>query len=161
MVDLSIIIPVYNAAALIERTLDSILSQTTKFSYEVICVDDGSSDKSIELIRANTLYLKIKNCASIRIIQQQNAGPSVARNNGVEHAEGRYVTFIDADDYWEDGYIEESVKFLDAHLECVAVTVGCKNISSLGGGVLQSYLAFRGFSERTLCDKGFLCGMGL
>lgn len=47
----------------------------------------------------------------------------------------KYVTFIDADDYWEDGYIEESVKFLDEHQECVAVTVGCKNISSLGGRV--------------------------
>ena len=45
------------------------------------------------------------------------------------------MTFIDADDYWEDGYIEESVSFLDVHLECVAVTVGCKNISSLGGHV--------------------------
>mgnify|MGYP005876888419 CR=1 FL=1 len=135
MVDLSIIIPVYNAAALIERTLGSILSQTTRFSFEVICVDDGSSDNSIELIRTNSSNLKISNCSGIKIIQQQNAGPSVARNKGLEYAESRYVTFIDADDYWEDGYIEESVKFLDAHAECVAVTVGCKNISSLGGCV--------------------------
>lgn len=135
MVDLSIIIPVFNAAALIERTIGSILSQTTKYSFEVICVDDGSSDNSIELIRTNSLDLKIKNCTSIRIIQQQNAGPSVARNNGVKDAKGRYVTYLDADDYWNDGYIEESVKFLDAYSECVAVTVGCKNISSLGGRV--------------------------
>ena len=84
MVDLSIIIPVYNAAALIERTLGSILSQTTKFSFEVICVDDGSSDNSIELIRTNSSNLKISNCSGIKIIQQQNAGPSVARNKGLE-----------------------------------------------------------------------------
>ena len=129
MVDLSIIIPVYNAAALIERTLGSILSQTTRFSFEVICVDDGSSDNSVELIRNNSSILKIRNCTSIRIIQQQNAGPSVARNKGIEYAEGRYVTFIDADDYWEDGYIEESVTFLDAYSQCVSVTVGCNKIS--------------------------------
>lgn len=126
--DLSVIIPVYNAVALIDRCLDSIFGQTTQYSYEVICVDDGSTDRSVELIEA-------RKEPNIRIYRQQNAGPSIARNRGTEMAQGRYVTFIDADDYWEDGYIEESVKFLDEHQECVAVTVGCKNISSLGGRV--------------------------
>lgn len=126
--DLSIIIPVYNAAALIDRCLNSIFGQTTQYSYEVICVDDGSTDRSLELIEA-------RKEPNIRIYRQQNAGPSVARNKGVGFSQGRYVTFIDADDYWEDGYTEASVRFLDEHQECVAVTVGCKNISSLGGRV--------------------------
>lgn len=126
--DISIIIPVYNAATLIGRCLDSIFNQTTQYKYEVICVDDGSTDNSVELIKA-------REERNIVLFQQKNAGPSVARNKGVELAQGRYVTFIDADDYWNDGYIEESVAFLDAHKECVAVTVGCKNVSSLGGRV--------------------------
>ena len=132
MIDLSVIIPVYNASALIERALDSIFKQTTKYNFEVLCIDDGSTDNSVELIEQ---FSKAHDNGCIRVLCQQNAGPSVARNNGVGHVESRYVTFIDADDYWEDGYIEESVSFLDVHLECVAVTVGCKNISSLGGHV--------------------------
>lgn len=123
MTDISIIIPVYNASLLINRCLDSIFNQTTQYSYEVICVDDGSSDNSVELIRARTN-------PNIRLHQQQNAGPAVARNKGVELAKGRYVTFIDADDYWNDGYIEQTVSFLEKHPECVAVSVTCKNIAS-------------------------------
>lgn len=126
--DLSVIIPVYNAAALIDRCLDSVFNQKTRYTFEVILVDDGSTDNSVELIKA-------RKETNIRLFQQKNAGPSVARNKGVELAQGRYVTFIDADDYWEDGYTEESVRFLDEHQSCVAVTVGCKNISSLGGRV--------------------------
>lgn len=88
-------------------------------------MDDGSTDNSVELIKA-------RKEPNIVLYRQQNAGPSVARNKGVELAQGKYVTFIDADDYWEDGYTKESVKFLNEHQECVAVTVGCKNVSSLG-----------------------------
>ncbi|MBE5696076.1 MAG: glycosyltransferase family 2 protein [Bacteroides sp.] len=127
-IDLSVIIPVYNAVPLLERCLNSIFTQTTQYSYEVILVDDGSTDNSVEVIKARPER-------NIVLHQQSNAGPAAARNKGMELAKGRYVTFIDADDYWEDKYIEESVSFLDVHLECVAVTVGCKNISSLGGHV--------------------------
>lgn len=127
-IDLSVVIPVYNVALLLKRCLDSIFIQTTQYSYEVILVDDGSTDNSVDVIKARLEK-------NIVLRQQSNAGPAAARNKGIELAQGRYVTFIDADDYWEDGYIEESVTFLDVHPECVAVTVGCKNISSLGGCV--------------------------
>ncbi len=123
--DLSVIIPVYNAAALLDRCLDSVFNQKTRYTYEVILVDDGSTDNSVELIKA-------RNEKNIILYKQQNAGPAAARNKGVELAQGKYVAFLDADDYWEDGYIKETVGFLDEHPECVAVTVGCKNISSLG-----------------------------
>lgn len=154
--DLSIIIPVYNAIPLLERCLDSIFHQTTQYTYELIIVDDGSTDKSVEIIKARSEE-------NIVLLQQQNAGPAAARNKGVEHAKGRYVTFIDADDYWEDGYIEKSVKFLDMHSECVAVTVGCKNINSLGGdvsynpiwlseGLTKEPYVIRDFSTEWACD---------
>lgn len=123
MVDLSIIIPVYNGALLLYRCLDSIFNQKTQYSYEVILVDDGSTDNSVELIKA-------REETNIVLYQQQNAGPAVARNKGMELAKGKYVAFIDADDYWNDGYIQKTVDFMNRHEECVAVSVTCKNIAS-------------------------------
>ena len=90
--DLSIIIPVYNDSLLINRCLDSIFHQTTQYSYEVILVDDGSTDNSVEILKAR----KEEN---IILYQQQNAGPSVARNKGVELSHGKFCAYLDADDY--------------------------------------------------------------
>ena len=123
MIDLSIIIPVYNGVLLLPRCLDSIFNQKTEFTYEVILVDDGSTDNSVELIKA-------RKETNIVLYQQQNAGPAVARNKGMELAKGKYVAFIDADDYWNDGYIQKTVDFMNRHEECVAVSVTCKNIAS-------------------------------
>ena len=81
--DLSIIIPVYNKSKLINRCLDSIFHQSTQYSYEVILVDDGSTDDSVELI-------KRRKESNLVLYQQQNAGPSVARNKGVELSHGKY-----------------------------------------------------------------------
>lgn len=102
--DLSIIIPVYNGALLLNRCLDSIFSQNTRYSYEVILVDDGSTDNSVALIKA-------RKEPNIVLHQQQNAGPAVARNIGIELAKGKYLAFIDADDYWNQGYIQKTVDF--------------------------------------------------
>lgn len=125
MIDISVITPVYNAGELVERMLRSVLTQETQYAFEVICVDDGSTDDSIKRIEAF-------NDDRICIERQQNAGPSRARNRGLEMARGRYVAFIDADDYWEPTYIEKTVGFLDAHEECVACSVVCKNIAVSG-----------------------------
>lgn len=121
--DLSIIIPVYNASKLLERCLDSIFKQKTQYTYEVILIDDGSTDNSIEII-------KERKESNIILYQQQNAGPAAARNKGIELTHGRYVTFIDADDYWKQGYIEQTINFLETYPECIAVSVTCKNITS-------------------------------
>lgn len=121
-VDLSIILPVYNAAPLLNRCLDSIFNQTTKYEYEVILVDDGSTDNSIDIIKSR----KENN---ITLYQQKNSGPSVARNKGIELAKGEYIAFLDADDYWNDGYIERTISFLSKNKECIAVTVGQKHIA--------------------------------
>lgn len=120
---LSIIIPVYNGALLLNRCLDSIFAQETQYTYEVILIDDGSTDNTVEIIRARKEL-------NIILLQQQNAGPAVARNKGIELAKGQYITFMDADDYWNQGYIQKTVDFLNTHNECVAVSVTCKNIAS-------------------------------
>ena len=123
--DLSIIIPVYNKSKLINRCLDSIFSQTTKYSYEVVLVDDGSTDNSVELIKTRTE-------SNIILFEQQNAGPSVARNKGVELSHGKYCAYLDADDYWEDGFIEKTVLFLEEHNDCVAVNVAQRHLTISG-----------------------------
>mgnify|MGYP002731363568 CR=1 FL=1 len=115
--DLSIIVPVYNASQTINRCLNSIFSQSTQYTFEVILVDDGSVDDSVKQIKA-------RNETNIILHQQENAGPATARNKGIKLANGRFCAFLDADDYWENGYIENTIGFMKGHSECVAVTVG-------------------------------------
>lgn len=92
-IDVSVVVPVYNASDYIEETLEAILNQDFK-SYELVIVDDGSTDNSLKIIK-NTL-----NKASIqnKIIHQENKGVSNARNVGVENSSGKYVIFVDDDD---------------------------------------------------------------
>ena len=105
----SVIIPLYNKAAYIERAIQSVLSQTFQ-EFELIVVDDGSTDDPfVQLsvishqlsVNAPEIYKKIK------IIRQQNQGVSMARNNGVKLAKYEYIAFLDADDSWEPTYLEK------------------------------------------------------
>ena len=87
----SIIIPVYNVEEYIEQCLESIEKQTYH-DYEVIIVNDGTKDKSMEIAKKYPY----------KIINQKNQGLSVARNTGVKHATGDYILFLDSDDYLEE-----------------------------------------------------------
>lgn len=93
MYKVSIIIPVYNAEKYLKKCIDSVLSQTLK-EIEIILVDDGSIDDS-----TNILNDYAKNHKNIKVIHQQNSGPAIARNAGMEIATGEYIGFIDSDDY--------------------------------------------------------------
>jgi len=97
----SIIIPLYNKAAYIERAIQSVLSQTYQ-KFELIVVNDGSSDNSLEI--AQKFLISNTKC---KLIDQENQGVSVARNNGVKVAVYDYIAFLDADDWWEQTYLEE------------------------------------------------------
>lgn len=92
MPEISIIVPVFNTGKYLSNCLDSILGQTFS-GFEVICVDDGSTDES-----ADILAKYAKNNNRVKIITQNNAGLSEARNNGLEAASGKYVLFVDSDD---------------------------------------------------------------
>ena len=96
-VRISVIIPVYNAEQYLERCLTSILQQTYS-NWECILVDDGSQDRSPELCDE---FAK-KNNDRIRVIHKANEGVSVARNIGIEHADGELIVFVDADDWLEE-----------------------------------------------------------
>jgi len=88
MIQASIIIPAYNAANRISACLEALLAQNTARNYEIIVVDDGSTDNTAEIV---------KQYHQVRLITQANAGPASARNHGVEEAAGKMVLFIDDD----------------------------------------------------------------
>jgi len=125
-IDISVVIPVYNAEQLINRCLDSIFAQLGERNIEVILVDDGSSDGSVEQIN------KRREQNKIRLFRQKNSGPAKARNKGIKEAKGKYIAFIDADDYWLPGFIENTSHFLDEHPECIAVSVAQRHITIEG-----------------------------
>lgn len=105
---MSIIVPVYNNEKYLSKCIESVISQNTTLEYELIIVDDGSTDCSLEICRSYK-----KKSSRIRIITQDNAGVSMARNAGIEMASGDYVMFLDSDDWLEKGalqIIEQEVK---------------------------------------------------
>ena len=108
----SIIIPVYNAKNFIERCIDSVLCQSYS-DIEVITVDDGSSDGSGAI-----LDMLEKQDRRILVIHQENTGVSVARNNGIKAATGKYILFVDADDMIEADAIEKLMDNSENDLVC-------------------------------------------
>lgn len=98
-VDLSIIVPVYNVSAFIDECLQSILSQKIDYSYEIIIVDDGSTDSTYDHLKKYSTY------DNIYVFRQSNAGQSVARNYAIDHSGGRFLMFVDGDDVLIDGSI--------------------------------------------------------
>ena len=97
---ISVIIPVYNAEKYVSRCIASVQAQTYSH-WQMILVDDGSKDKSLEICQK---YAGADN--RIHVIHQENAGPGIARNVGLEYAKGKYVVFIDSDDYIEKDYFQ-------------------------------------------------------
>jgi GT2 family glycosyltransferase len=100
----SVVIPLYNKAATVERSVRSVLAQTMP-DFELIVVDDGSSDRGPDLVAAMT-------DPRIRLIRQANTGPGGARNRGLAAAEGELAAFLDADDEWFPTYLERQLAAL-------------------------------------------------
>jgi glycosyltransferase involved in cell wall biosynthesis len=106
MKKVSVIIPVYKVEKYIASTVQSVLDQTYE-NFELLIIDDGSPDKSIEICQQF-------NDPRIRIIQQNNQGVSAARNNGIRHATGDYIAFLDGDDIWLPEKLEKHVQHLES-----------------------------------------------
>ena len=108
----SIIIPVYNASRFLEETINSIQEQTYS-NWEAIFIDDCSSDNSYNLIKKYQ-----KEDKRIKLIKNKtNSGAAVSRNNGINHAEGDYICFLDADDKWHPKKLEKQINFMQ-ELNC-------------------------------------------
>lgn len=109
----SVIIPAFNAGNYMEEALNSIFMQTYR-PLEVIVVDDGSTDKTAEVIKNYQNRNMLKQDRLI-YIYQKNSGPSSARNAGIKEAKGKYTLFLDCDDKWPEGKLERQIGLMERH----------------------------------------------
>ena len=114
-IKVSVIMPVYNAAPYLRPALDTVIDQTLR-EIEIICIDDGSTDKSLEIIKEYQ-----KKDSRIRIVTENNAGPAAARNKGIVRARGEYIAFLDADDFYEASLLSELYELAKEHSLDIAV----------------------------------------
>lgn len=156
-IDLSIIIPVYNSEKFLKKCMDSIVNQKTKHCFEVIAVNDGSTDSCLEILKEYDEKYEF-----VKIISQKNGGISSARNTGINHARGRYIGLIDNDDYVTEDYVEI---LLNRAYEKNADIVKCNyvNFSGTSGEILSRIfheeVSISGYmGEKILDFKGYIWG---
>lgn len=135
----SVVIPLYNKEGCIVKTLDSVLAQSFD-DFEVIVVDDGSTDGSVAFVKA-------VQDPRIKLISQKNGGPSSARNTGIRAAQGEMVAFIDADDIWMPDYLREMNSLIEEYPDAV--------IFGMNYGVIKGN---RKVCEETASYRGYLDG---
>ena len=128
MIKVSVIIPVYNAEKYLEKCLDSLLKQTFT-DMEVICVDDGSTDASLEILKRFQ-----EKDRRIHVLTQENQYAGTARNNGMKIAQGEYLLFLDADDFFEETLLEK-IYSQGKKMEADIVLFGAKQYNGKTGCV--------------------------
>jgi len=126
----STIIPTYNRAETIERAVNSVLNQTWK-EMEVIVVDDGSTDETVEVLK--------KYGDKIRVIRQKNGGPAAARNTGIKAATGEIIAFLDSDDSWMPAKIERQVNLLQRTASAGVVCCVCNARMMYSSGAVTTF----------------------
>ena len=107
MVDVSVIIPVYNTEQYLKQCLDSIVNQTLE-DIEIICIDDGSDDNSLDILKEYEM-----NDSRIKVFSQENSGQGNARNRGMHIAEGKYIYFMDSDDFIELNTLKDTFEIAE------------------------------------------------
>lgn len=139
MIDVSVVIPVYNIEKYLKETLESVIKQT-KSDIEIICVDDGSTDSSKDI-----LYEYAQKDSRIKIFEQENSGAGVARNIGFKQASGKYVAFLDSDDIYELDMLEKMYDKAEKHHLDVVVCrsdkfTDCMDNAVSNNGCIKKYL---------------------
>ena len=112
----SVIVPLYNKAPYVKRTVKSILAQTIT-DIDIVVVNDGSTDEGAEIINGI-------DDSRIHLVQQNNQGPGAARNRGLSLAQGKYVAFLDADDEWLPNFLEVTLNHLNQYPDCALCVTG-------------------------------------
>jgi glycosyltransferase involved in cell wall biosynthesis len=107
---ISVIIPMYNAESTIVRCLNSVINQSYKGEIEIIIVNDGSKDNSVEVVEN---FIKTDENTKIVLISQENGGVSKARNTGLKTVTGKYVAFLDSDDAWFTNKLSIQIEILE------------------------------------------------
>ena len=122
----SVIIPVYNAEAYLRQCLDSVAGQTLR-EIEIICVDDGSTDSSLEILREYA-----HKDPRFIVMTQENKNAGAARNRGLDTARGRYLSFLDADDFFEPDMLEKAYRSAEENRSDIVVFLSDNYIETLG-----------------------------
>lgn len=128
----SIVIPVYNRGKFVQTAIESIQKQTFQ-DWELIIVDDGSTDNSVEVCRKK--FTEIKNPCILEL--QENAGAGAARATGIKHCNGTYIAFLDSDDAWHAGHLESCVSALESNSDVDWVCTDMERIVALTNEVRQ------------------------
>lgn len=102
--DLSVIVPCYNVEKYVAQCLDSLLCQRTRYTFEIIAVNDGATDGTGRILDEYASRFD-----ALHVINRENGGLAAARNTGISEARGKYLTFVDSDDYVSDGFIESAM----------------------------------------------------
>lgn len=161
VVEFSVVIPLYNKKNKIEKTLDSIRFQTCK-TFEVIIVNDGSSDGSEEVAKRWIKQNTSDNKAQYRLITQNNSGVSIARNHGIKVAKNDYVALLDADDLWKKNHLETLtllVERFSKDVDLFSTAVAQFQNNKTYNPNLASYEKFTGivdFFKVSLISNGFI-----
>lgn len=127
----SIIVPVYNVENYIDQCINSIISQTYK-NIELIVINDGSTDKSLQRLN------RIKKHFKMIILNQNNKGQAYARNKGLEYSSGKYILFVDADDFIDEKTVERTVLLSEAN-EVDVIRFNAKSFTELSNIKLRYY----------------------
>ena len=128
----SIITPIYNGEQFMSQTIESVLRQTYPH-WEMLIVNDGSNDRSESIARQYAAE-----DSRIRVLTQANAGSAAARNNGIRTAKGRYIALLDADDLWEDDFLESQLKFMSEN-KAEVVCGAHRRIDESGNEILKPF----------------------
>lgn len=141
-VKVSVIIPIYNGEKYLEQCIDSILEQTLK-EFELICVDDGSTDCTNEILEKYVMR-----DARVHVYHQSNQYAGVARNTGMKYAKGKYILFLDSDDFFENDMLEKMYDQIECDEADICVCNGYNYDEQNGNFVRGGYLEAKRLPER-------------
>lgn len=145
---ISVVIPLYNKERSIVSTIESVLSQTYK-DWELIVINDGSTDNSLEVVKNFVEGLEIEE-RRLKILSKPNGGVCSARNRGIQEAKGEYVALLDGDDLWDKEYLAEQMKMIEDFPDAAMWGI---NFAEVADGKLVRKLAtalsdgYRGYVE--------------
>ncbi|MCR4677914.1 MAG: glycosyltransferase [Lachnospiraceae bacterium] len=130
--EISFIIPVYNGEKYLEKCIESLVNQKTGRKYELIFINDGSTDSSLDVLK------KYEALPNVVVLSQENSGISRTRNKGIEVSKGRYIGFVDNDDCVAEDYVEKMMSLADK-INADVIKCGCVEFDSDTGNLLHDF----------------------
>ena len=154
MPEISIIIPIYNTQKYIEKCLRSLEKQTMK-NFEIILVNDGSTDNTEKIVKR---YINEHKNLNIIYIKKENEGLASARNCGVTRAKGKYISFLDSDDYLDNNLFQNLKQYMDKDVEMIKfkmqkVEENGKVLEKIDGPVFDICTGEEAFKKLCIKDK--------